>query len=144
MALRGTNSIAHDDFSMIVVTDSQFFRKSRDLVCACVITWDRGFVHVGQVKCVPWKGHSTPAHLALNSAPRQRGGRNNSLNLVHILLLTCDVYQLVAINVSPSLAGLYTLISKLKRCFSDVTIPVMMYVNTEPTQIYFICNKTLL
>lgn len=128
---------------MIIVTDSQFKDvKSHDLVCAC--TWDRGFIHVAQVKCVPWKGHSAPAQLALNSASRQRSGKNNLLNSVQILLLTYDVYQLVAISVFPSLDGLYSLISKLKRCFSDFTIPVMMYVNIDPIQIYFICNKTLL
>lgn len=89
---------------------------------------------MGQVKCVSWKGHSTPAQLALNSASRQCNGKSILLNSVQILLLTCDVYQLFAINVFPSLADLYTLISKLKSCFSDLTISVMMYVNIEPTE----------
>lgn len=65
---------------------------------------------MGQVKCVSWKGHSTPAQLALISASRQHSGKSNLLNSEQILLLTCDVYQLFAINVFPSLAGLYTLI----------------------------------
>lgn len=60
------------------------------------------------------------------------------LKSVQILLLTYDVYQLFAITVFLSLAGLYTLISKLKRCFSDFTISVMSYVNTEPTEDRFL------
>lgn len=65
-----------------------------------------------------------------NSACRQHNGKSNLLNSLQPLLLSHDVHQLCF----PSLTGLYSLISKLKRCFSDFTISVMAYVNIEPTE----------
>lgn len=89
MALHGTNSIArcffHDVKAWIIVTNSHFFYKS---MTWGFMKWDTGLVHVEQVKCVSWKGHSTPAQLALNSASRQHSGKSNLLNSVKILLLS--------------------------------------------------------
>lgn len=63
---------------------------------------------------------------SLNSACRQHNGKSNLLNSLQILMSTSCCF--------PSLTGLCSLISKLKRCFSDFTISVMVDVNIEPIE----------
>lgn len=63
---------------------------------------------------------------SLDSACRQHEEKRNLLNSLQILMSTSCCF--------PSLTGLSSLISKLKRSFSDFTISLMVYVNIEPTE----------
>lgn len=125
--LHGISSAAHDDFSMMLKSGSYSpsLTFSVKAMSRRDTKWNTGFICVGQVMCVFCACPTSP-----NSACRQHNGKSNLLNSLQLLLLTHDVFQLL---FSQSYWP-YSLISKLKTCFSNFTVSVMVYVNIEPTE----------
>lgn len=94
------------------------------------IKWSTGFICVGQVMCVFCKGPSVPASLLLILHAASTMGRATCWTPCR----SCCSHMMSTSCCFPSLTGLCSLISKLKSCFSNFTISVMVYTNIEPTE----------
>lgn len=127
MTLRGTNSVADDDFSMMLkpgsYSPSLTFSVNTEQE-GCKVGYRIHLCGTGNVCLLegPLNACTTP----LNSACRQHNGKSNLLNSLQILMSTSCCF--------PSLTALCSLISRHKRCFSDFTISVMACVNIEPIE----------